>query len=158
MHPAQLKRVISMLEGRDAEKTSFVVKFLETLHSGSYDIKRLDFPQLVELIEMIAKYQPQEIPAFMKYMNQALSVEIWDANMLDDNFRVMCDLMVTLALEGILEEDQFSRKFLLLLDERLSAAERKGRLDEGLHSKLIQVVWSLIYYDMIVDRRTLAPR
>ena len=43
MQPAQFKRVISMLEGRDAEKTGFVLKFLETLQSGAYDIKRLDF-------------------------------------------------------------------------------------------------------------------
>ena len=43
MHPAQFKRVIGMLEGRDNEKTGFVLKFLDTLQSGSYDIKRLDF-------------------------------------------------------------------------------------------------------------------
>ena len=44
--------------------------------------------------------------------------------MVSDNFKVMCDLMVTLALEGLLDEDQFSRKFLLLLEEKLSLAER----------------------------------
>ena len=44
--------------------------------------------------------------------------------MLNDNFKVMCDLMVSLALEGRVEEDQFTRKFNMLLEEKLSLAER----------------------------------
>lgn len=113
---------------------------------------------MVELIQLVAKYRPQQIPVFMKYMNSAFSLEIWESKMIEDNFKVMCDLMTTLALEGLLEEDQFSRKFLMLLEEKLSLAERQDRLDMALHQRLIQVVWSLVYMDMIVDKRSLAPR
>lgn len=34
LQPAQFKRMINMLEGRDAEKTGFLLKFLETLQTG----------------------------------------------------------------------------------------------------------------------------
>lgn len=91
-------------------------------------------------------------------MNQALSLEVWEPKILNDNFKAMCDLMVSLALEGLLEEDQLSRKFNLLLEEKLSLAERQDKLDIGVHQRLIQVVWSLIYMDMIVESRPLAPR
>lgn len=92
---------------------------------------------MAELIQLIAKYRPQEIPVFMKYLNSALSLEIWDQKTVGDNFKAMCDLMATLALEGLLEEDQFSRKFLMLLEEKLSVAERQDRLDVALHQRLI---------------------
>ena len=70
--------------------------------------------------------------------------------MLSDNFSKMTDLVNTLALNGLLQDDQLTCKYLIMLRDRLSMDARQGD-DKQLHERLIGTIWALVYRDVVLQ-------
>ena len=155
----QVKRFLQALDGRQ-ERDIFVQNFLNALKAGKYDVKNLDFRELGELMQVVAVSTPLEIPVFLTYMNQALSLDYWSEESLKFGYSVMSDLVCTLALEGLLEDDQLLTRFLLQTNDKIYGANKTGHLGSTIHDKLIKSIWVLIYRDqvLVTDKRQRNPQ
>lgn len=108
-------------------------------------------------MQLVAENQPEDLTAFLTYLNQALSFELWDKRNLADNFNKMTDLVNTLALHGLLQEDQLMCKYLILLRDRISMESRQG-VNKQLHGKLISTIWTLVYRDVVLESEGTSKR
>ena len=120
-------------------------EFLDSLKENRYDVKSLEFGDLLDLIDLVAQYHPEDLHVFVNYINNALSHEIWSKPMINDNFHKMCELVNNLGLKGRMNDDQLMRKFTNILHDRL-----QSKFDGTVHHNLISIIWSLVYKDLIV--------
>lgn len=85
-----------------------------------------------------------------------MSFDLWDQRVLADNFNKMTDLVNTLALHGLLQDDQLMCKYLILLRNCIARDARQGadsadKSDKQLYSKLISTIWTLVYRDVVLE-------
>ena len=46
------------------ERSVFIKQFLDSLRAGAYDIKKLGFAELAELMQLVAEHRPEDLSTF----------------------------------------------------------------------------------------------
>jgi hypothetical protein len=113
------------------------------MREGKFDVRKLDFNQLSNVIKLIAFYQKQDLHVFFKYIISCLEAEFYPKKVLHDNFSNFSKLFYIFAREGFIAPDQHTRLYFSYVMTLRDKMEKEGAAAVNYHD-LIHVLWSLI--------------
>ena len=156
--PVELIKTIKSFKKGSPQRAEFVKRLMMDLKRKNYDMTKFNFVQLVDMIELISETDIENVIIFQNFFDKAISLNQYsDADLLND-FEPFTKLIHVFALNGCLQNDQITKKFIVLLTDKIrEKSETKKSMPGLMNDNLIMIIWTLIYHDSLVARSTHTP-
>ena len=113
------------------------------MREGKLDVRKFNFTSLIQLINLVATYQKDDLHVFFKYINTCFDQNYFSQIALSTHFGNLTQIFTLFVKEGFISEDQLSRTyytFALTLKDKI---EKEGVARAISFNDLISVIWSL---------------
>jgi len=121
----------------------YVASVLKALRENKFDVRRFNFSQLSQLIQLVAHYQKADLHVFFKYVSNCVEQGIFSAAALRENFESFTRIFHLFVKEGFVSYENLTPIYYTYALTLKDKVEAQGVASVGF-SDIVHVLWTLL--------------
>lgn len=135
----------------------YVGSVLKALRENKFDVRRFNFPQLAQLIQLVAQYQKADLHVFFKYVSNCVEQGIFSPAALRENFESFSRVFHLFVKEGFLSFENLTPIYYTYALTLKDKVEAQGVTSVGF-ADIVHVLWTLLATEAEGISNPLVPR